>query len=159
MYAGGIAHKVVNESQWLTRGEAASERCYDLYSRNASEKGRNPEGKKQEKRKEGKSGKSATGEVFSLALLAGGQRGGFVRCGCRSTSAGRRREAQHASSAEVSMYRRRVEQLAAPGESPVSQVKGGKGKLGFGWVGQRSGQRGRKSSIQPQSCGRTRPRG
>ena len=45
-------------------------------------------------------------------------------CVCVSTSTERRREAQHASSAEVSMYLKRVERLAAPGESPVSQVKG-----------------------------------
>ena len=53
-------------------------------------------------------------------------------CVCVSTSTERRREAQHASSAEVSMYLKRVERLAAPGESPVSQVKGREVRI---WLG------------------------
>ena len=48
------------------------------------------------------------------------------------------------------MYRRRVEQLAAPGESPVSQVKRGKGKKGTFriWLGRAKGVVKGEGSLQ-----------
>ena len=67
---------------------------------------------------------------------------------CVSTSTERRREAQQASSAEVNVRHRRVEPSAAPGESPVSQVRGEEREVRI-WLGRAKGWSKGKEVFNP----------